>query len=104
MHAYNNFFYDVKLAGIECTDSASCYIEGNVFNNEKPVAVYRLQNKDGTPDKATLGFVYMIDNWFGRGGENISGNARGFKPDYKVSVNEADAALAVSIKNEAGPR
>ena len=104
MHAYNNFFYDVKLAGIECTDSASCYIEGNVFNNEKPVAVYRLQNKDGTPDKATLGFVYMIDNWFGRGGENISGNARGFKPDYKVSVNEADAALAGRIKNEAGPR
>ena len=37
LHAYNNFFYDVKLAGIECTDSSSCYIEGNVLKKEKPV-------------------------------------------------------------------
>ena len=34
LHAYNNFFYDVKQAGIECSDSASCYIEGNAFNIE----------------------------------------------------------------------
>jgi pectate lyase len=104
MHAYNNFFHGVKQAGIECSDSASCYIEGNVFNNETPVAVYRLENEDGTPDDATLGFVYMIDNWFGNGGENLAGDALGFKPDYKVSVEKAGAELAVRVKNEAGPR
>ena len=104
MHAYNNFFYDVKMSGIECSDSAACYIENNVFNNETPVSIYRLENEDGSPDKATKGFVYMIDNWFGNGGENLSGKARGFKPDYKVSVDKADAELAVRVRNEAGPR
>ncbi len=104
LHAFNNFFYDVKQAGFECTDSASCYIEGNVFNNETPVSVYRLENEDGSPDKTTMGFVYMIENWFGRGGKNLSGDARGFKPSYLVSVEEADADLAVRVKSEAGPR
>lgn len=104
IHAYNNFFFDVKQAGMECTDSAACYIESNVFNNETPVSVYRLENEDGSPDKTTKGFVYMIDNWFGRSGENLSGDARGFKPDYKVSSDESGADLAVRVKNEAGPR
>ena len=104
MHAYNNFFYDVKQAGFECTDSAACYIEGNVFNNETPISVYRLENEDGSPDKTTMGFVYMIENWFGRGGKNIAGDAGGFKPSYLVSVEEADADLAVRVKSEAGPR
>lgn len=104
IHAYNNFFFDVKQAGMECTDSAACYIESNVFNNETPVSVYRLENEDGTPDKTTKGFVYMIDNWFGRSGKNLSGDARGFKPDYKVSSDESGADLAVRVKNEAGPR
>ena len=104
LHAFNNFFYDVRQAGIECSDSASCYIEGNVFNVEKPVAVYRLENEDGTPDKATLGFVYMASNMFGRGGEELALDARGFKPDYKVSVEDAEAELAVRVINEAGPR
>ena len=104
LHAYNNFFYDVKMAGIECSDSAACYIEGNVFNNETPVALYRLETENGTPDVATKGFAYMIGNWFGRGGENLAGNARGFMPDYKVTVEKADAELAVRVRNEAGPR
>ena len=104
LHAYNNFFYDVKMAGIECSDSAACYIEGNVFNNETPVALYRLENEDGTPDAATKGFVYMIGNWFGRAGENLAGDALGFKPDYKVTLEDADAELAVRVRNEAGPR
>ena len=104
MHAYNNFFFDVKQAGMECTDSAACYIESNVFNNETPVSVYRLENEDGSPDKTTKGFVYMNDNWFGRSGKNLSGNARGFKPDYKISFDESGADLAVRVKNEAGPR
>jgi len=104
IHAYNNFFFDVKQAGMECTDSAACYIESNVFNNETPVSVYRLENEDGSPDKTTTGFVYMIDNWFGRSGKNLSGDARGFKPDYKVSSDESGADLAVRVKNEAGSR
>ena len=104
IHAYNNFVFDVKQAGMECTDSAACYIESNVFNNETPVSVYRLENEDGSPDKTTKGFVYMNDNWFGRSGKNLSGNARGFKPDYKVSFDESGADLAVRVKNEAGPR
>ena len=104
IHAYNNFFYDVKQAGIECSDSAACYIESNIFNNEIPVSVYRLENRDGTPDKTTLGYVYMLDNWFGCGGENLAGDARGFKPDYNVSVEKSDTELAVRVKKEAGPR
>ncbi len=81
-----------------------CYIENNVFNVEKPVADYRLENQDGTPDVATQGFVYMRDNLFGLGGENLAGDAHGFKPDYRVVVEKADAELAVRVKNEAGPR
>ena len=103
MHAYNNFFYDVKMAAIECTDSAQCYVERNAFNNEKPIAVYRLENKDGSPDVSTKGFVYALDNLFGRGGENLQ-EAKVFKPGYKATVDEADAELAVRVRNEAGPR
>ena len=104
IHVYNNFFSDVEMVGIECSDSALCYIENNVFNVEKPVTDYRLENQDGTPDVATQGFVYMRDNLFGLGGENLAGDARGFKPDYRVVVEKADAELAVRVKNEAGPR
>jgi hypothetical protein len=46
----------------------------------------------------------MIDNWFGRSGENISGDALGFRPAYKVSVDDSSAELAVRVRNEAGPR
>ena len=46
----------------------------------------------------------MNDNWFGRSGKNLSGNARGFKPDYKISFDASGADLAVRVKNEAGPR
>ena len=104
MHVYDNFFGDVKYAGIECSDSALCYIENNVFNNDTPILVYRLFNGDGTPDVTTQGFVYMQDNLFGSIGENLPGDAQGFKPDYKAVVEKADAELAVRVKNEAGPR
>ena len=104
IHAYNNFIYDVGDAGMECSDSASCYIEGNVYNNDVPVRGYRLKIEDGSPDKATEGYVYMIDNWFGRSGEELAGDAKGYKPDYKVSVDESGAELAVRVKNGAGPR
>jgi len=104
IHAYNNFIYDVGDAGMECSDSASCYIEGNVYNNNVPVRDYRLKIEDGSPDKATEGYVYMIDNWFGRSGEELAGDAKGYKPDYKVSVDESGAELAVRVKNGAGPR
>ena len=104
LHAYNNFFYDVKQAGIECSDSASCYISDNAFNIETPVAVYRLENEDGTPDESTLGFVKMDGNMFGLGGEELAGDANGYELDYMVLVEISDAELAVRVKNEAGPR
>ena len=104
MHAYGNFFYDVELAGIECSDSASCYIESNVFNNGTPVADYRLVTEDGAPEMATKGFPYMLDNWFASGGDDVSEKTPRFKPDYKVVVDQADTELAVRVKNEAGPR
>ena len=104
MHAFNNFFSDVKLAGVECSDSAQCYVENNVFNIETPIAVYRLENEDGSPDAATRGFVYALDNWFGKGGENTYDKKPRFKPDYKVTVDETDAELAVRVKTQAGPR
>ena len=104
MHVYDNFFSDVKYAGIECSDSALCYIESNVFNNETPVLVYRVFNDDVMPDVTTQGYVYMQDNMFGRAGENLSGDALGFKPDYKAVVEKADADLAARVKKEAGPR
>ena len=104
MHAYDNFFYDVALAGIECTDSASCYIESNVFNNEIPVADYRLVTEDGAPDMATKGFPYMLDNWSGNGGDDVSEKTPRFKPRYKVVVDQADAELTVRVKTQAGPR
>ena len=103
LHAYNNFFYDVKMAGVECSDSAQCYVESNVFNIENPIAVYRLENEDGSPDVATRGFVYALDNMFSRGGENTQ-DALVFKPEYKVTVDDADAELAVRVWNESGPR
>ena len=104
LHAYNNFFYDVKQAGIECSDSASCYISNNAFNIETPVAVYRLENEDGTPDESTLGFVKMDGNMFGLGGEELAGDANGYELDYMVLVEIPDAELAARIKNESGPR
>ena len=104
IHAYNNFIYDVGDAGMECSDSASCYIEGNVYNNNVPVRDYRLKIEDGSPDKATEGYVYMIDNWFGRSGEELAGDAKGYKPDYQARVEKSGAELAVRVKNEAGPR
>jgi pectate lyase len=104
IHAYNNFIYGVGDAGMECSDYAACYIEGNVYNNDVPVRGYRLKNEDGSPDESTVGFVYMDSNTFGRGGEELAGDAQGYKPDYKVSVDESGAELAVRVKNEAGPR
>lgn len=101
--AYNNFFFDVKMAGIECSDSALCAISGNVFNVGTPVADYRLENEDGSPDMATKGFAYMSGNVFGRGGEEIV-QKTDFEYDSVVKLDSADAELAVRVRNESGPR
>ena len=103
LHAYNNFFSDVRYTGIECSDSATCYVEKNVFNIEAPILVYRLYDEDGTPDVATQGFVYALDNVFSRSGENLQDKTV-FRPDYNVTVDDADVELAVRVRNEAGPR
>jgi hypothetical protein len=86
------------------SDSAKCYIEKNVFDTEKPVALYTFYDEDGVPVDTSVGFVRMKSNWLVAGGEDLDGDAHGYKPDYKVSVDEVGAEMAVRIKNEAGPR
>mgnify|MGYP003298205662 FL=1 len=104
LHAFNNFFLDVDYAGLECTDSARCYIENNIFNIELPVVVYRLYEEDGTPVESTKGFPLMRNNWFAIGGNNLKGDALEFVPEYSCSFDVADAELAWKIKEQAGPR
>ena len=103
LHAYNNFFSDLRYTGIECSDSASCFVESNMFNIEAPILVYRLYDEEGTPDTATQGFVYALDNVFSRGGENLQDETV-FRPDYNVTAEVADVDLAVRVRNESGPR
>ncbi|MCQ2062832.1 MAG: right-handed parallel beta-helix repeat-containing protein [Fibrobacter sp.] len=104
LHAYNNFFDNIERTGIECTDSAYCYIENNIFNIETPVIPYRKTDDDGVPVDSTRGSVLMQGDWFVNGGEELEGHARGYVPSYKVSVDEADIDLMWKIKEQAGPR
>ena len=103
LHAYNNFFMDVGHYGVECTDSARCYLEKNIFNKEDAVLLYRLWDGD-EPVDTTEGFVNMVENWYCAGGKDVVGTARGYVPEYKYTVDEPDAGLAWKIKEQAGPR
>lgn len=103
LHAYNNFFMDVGKYGVECTDSARCYIEKNIFNKDDVALLYRLW-EDDVPVDTTVGFVMMLDNWYTAGGKDLDGKANGYKPDYEYEAEEPDAALAWKIKQQAGPR
>lgn len=104
IHAYNNFFKDLGDAGIECTDSAKCLVEANVFNNGTPVKIYRLFDENGAPKDSTVGFPKMNENWFTIGGEEISSKKMDFGPDYEYDLDDADADLAWNIKEGSGPR
>lgn len=104
IHAYNNFFMDLDYSGVECTDSARCYIENNIFNIEQPVVVYRIFDEDGTPADSTKGFPLMRNNWFAIGGNDLKGDALEFVPEYSCSFDVADAELAWKIKEQSGPR
>lgn len=108
LHAYNNFFMSADHFGVECTDSARCYMEKNVINMDKPVALYRLYI-DNAPVDTTVGFVKMVDNWMTVGEESLESlpgdnSARGYKPDYDYKADDADADLAWSLKGKTGPR
>lgn len=109
LHAYNNFFMGMKHYGVECTDSARCYLEKNVFNIQKPVTEYRLF-VDGNPVDSTAGFINMVGNWIANGfeDETISeayySSSQGYKPEYDYSADPADANLAWTLKEKAGPR
>ena len=89
--------------GVECSDSAHCYIENNIFNDEDAVVLYRLWDDKG-PVESTVGFVNMKNNWYANGGEDLEGDARGYVPEYKIDMNLPDADLAWKIKAQAGPR
>ncbi|MBO4713239.1 MAG: right-handed parallel beta-helix repeat-containing protein [Fibrobacter sp.] len=104
LHAYNNFFADVDETGIECSDSAKCYIEKNIFDTEKPVELYTFYDEDGAPVDTSVGFVRMKSNWLVAGSEDLEGNARSYKPDYKYEIDLADAELALKVKKQSGPR
>lgn len=104
LHAYNNFFENIDRVGIECSDSAYCYIENNIFNIKTPVMPYRLTDDDGEPVDSTRGSILMKGDWFVNGGEELEGHARGYVPSYKVSVDDADIDLMWKIKEQAGPR
>lgn len=109
LHAYNNFFMGMKHYGIECTDSARCYLEKNVFNIQKPVTEYRLF-VDGTPVDSTVGFINMTGNWIANGFEDSDiseayySSSRGYKPEYDYAADAADANLAWTLKEKTGPR
>ncbi len=104
LHAYNNFFMGMDHFGIECTDSASCYMEKNVFNIPYPVTVYRLFDENGPVD-ATMGFVNAIENWSAVEGDDLSLlKGSDYKPDYDYVADAPDANLAWNIKEKAGPR
>ena len=104
LHAYNNFFYSLDLSGVVCSDSATCLVEKNVFNNEMPVTLYRWYNEDGSPVDSTVGFAEMKSNWHAAGGEDSISDAHGYKPSYKYNAEEADVGLALKIKNGSGLR
>ena len=102
LHAYNNFFYSLDLSGVVCSDSATCLIEKNIFNNEMPVTLYRWYYDDGAPVDSTVGFADMESNWHTAGGEDFITDARGYKPDYKYTADAADAELALRVKKQSG--
>lgn len=104
LHVYNNFFDSVEKSGVVCSDSATCLIEKNIFNNEMPVTLYRWYYEDGSPVNSTVGFVHMVDNKLVAGDGPLKGDARGYKPDYKYSVDEADVSLALQVKSWSGVR
>ena len=104
LHAYNNFFMNLGASGFECTDSARCVVEGNVFNVENSANLYRLFDEDGIPVDSTLGYVAMKGNWFIQDGSELLGDARGFTPDYEYSKDAADAGLTLKIMDFCGPR
>lgn len=108
LHAFNNFFMKAEHFGVECTDSARCYMEKNVFNTDKPVTLYRLY-EDKVPVDTTTGFVNMDGNWITVGEENVNelagdNSARGYKPEYEYTAEEANADLAWRLKEKTGPR
>lgn len=103
LHAYNNFFMDVDHYGVECTDSARCYIEKNIFTEDNAVSLYRLW-EDGVAVDTTVGFVKMTENWYVNGGKEMISDAFGYKPEYEYAAEAADAKLAWTLKKKTGPR
>ena len=104
LHAYNNFFDVVEMSGVVCSDSARCLVEKNIFNNEMPVTLYRWYYEDGSPVDSTVGFVNMLDNKLLAPEGFVEGDARGYKPGYKYSAEDADVGLALQVKSQSGSR
>ena len=101
LHAYNNLFVDVKEAGVECADSARCYVEKNAFNIDNPVRKFSFVDDEGVPVDTTIGFVTMLSNL--NAGEDVQ-DSLGYRPDYKYSADEIDADFAWRVRNRGGTR
>jgi len=101
LHAYNNLFVDVKEAGVECADSARCYVEKNAFNIDNPVRKFSFVDDEGVPVDTTLGFVTMLSNL--NAGEDVQ-DSLGYRPDYEYSADEIDADFAWRVRNRGGTR
>ena len=105
VHAYNNFFMDMGGYGVECTDSARCNIEKNVFNADKTVLLVGGYDEEEAPVDSTVGVATLTENWFMIGaGEIAKKSGKAFKPEYKYSADAADADLAWKVKGQSGPR
>ena len=105
VHAYNNFFMDMGGYGVECTDSARCNIEKNVFNVDKTVLLVGGYDEEEAPVDSTVGVATLTENWFMIGaGEIAKKSGKAFKPEYKYSADAADADLAWKVKGQSGPR
>lgn len=104
LHVYNNFFDGVEKSSVVCSDSGRCLIEKNVFNVKQPVTLYRWYNEDGSPVDSTVGFAEMKSNWYISGGEDDLNDARGYRPDYKYNLDDADAGLALKVERLSGTR
>ena len=104
LHAYNNFFKDVDESGIACMDSASCLVESNVFDVATPVSLYSMFDADGVPVDTTVGFVKMSQNLVVVDDGEFANDSQISKPDYRYTLDDADALLAGRIRDNSGPR
>ena len=102
-HFYNNFFMDNAFAGVVSTDRGQIRLEKNIFNITTPFYNKRVDIA-GFEIKDSEGYIDMIGNWLANGGVVSKNPLKVPLPSYDYIAADADAALALRIQSEAGPR